>query len=61
MKDEEREHLIDYFAGQILNGVYAYGLNYSDIKGNASIAKSCYDVAEALLKERDSRTKQTGS
>lgn len=43
--------LLDYFAGQAL---IAFGENLHDVN-DENAAKQCYNIAEAMLKEREKR------
>lgn len=49
--------LRDYFAAEALNGICANSLaNYGMISNNAEpdyIAKRCYQIADAMLKQRE--------
>ena len=50
---EDGMTLLDYFAGQAL-----VGFNFADPREwwqNEEIAKSCYDIAQAMLSERARR------
>jgi len=56
--------LLDYFAGQALNGTAAniewmkalsQTAKEADISAEVCVARSCYEFAEAMLKERKRR------
>lgn len=59
-RNEDYFSLLDYFAGQALNGICACSLdNYGAISNNAEpdyIANKCYDIATAMLKRRSIET-----
>ena len=52
---EDREHLVDYFAGQILNGIFANITAFNDCGTNKDKAVAIYDVAEAMVREKETR------
>lgn len=56
--DEEKQAVIDSFAGQVLQGMMAgfYSMDYAHGWKNEDIAKECYNLAEAMYKERNQRS-----
>ena len=53
--------LRDWFAGQALNGCLAYSVlnpawgDYHNNGSNASLAKHCYEIADAMIEARAER------
>lgn len=55
--DLEKQKIIDGFAGQVLQGMTAgfYSMDYAHGWKPEEIAKECYNIAEAMYKERNER------
>ncbi|MNL00003.1 hypothetical protein D3C87_1204210 [compost metagenome] len=57
VREEEKQKIVDAFAGQVLQGMTAgfYSMDYAHGWKPEDIAKECYDIAEAMYKERSRR------
>lgn len=57
VKQEDKQKIVDSFAGQVLQGMTAgfYSMDHAHGWKPEDIAKECYDIAEAMYKERSKR------
>lgn len=60
VRKEEKQKIIDGFAGQVLQGMTAgfYSMDYAHGWKPEEIAKECYNIAEAMYKERNERNEK---